>query len=257
MAYKVVVIDDEMPARRIITHFLSNYPDFVVVAEASNGEDAIEICREKRPDVVFIDIHLQDMTGIEIASELIKMKKIPKIIFVTAYSDYALKAFEFSAIDYLLKPIDENRFEKCIKKLQKEMGKSESPTLETVEALLKKHLQVEHCRQKITLEKEGKLYVLSLKDLIYIETEERSTKVISKRGEFITNFSMTEWEERLTQYGFYRPHRSFLINLEEIDEIVVWFNNSLQVRMRGYEKNNIPISRNKVKEFKELVGIEN
>ena len=256
MKYEVIIVDDEVPARLNLISLLSSFPDFQVVGEASNGEDAIDLCREKLPDVVFLDIQLQDMTGFDIANELMSLTKIPKIVFVTAYNEYAIKAFEYSAVDYLLKPMEESRFKKTMQKLGNELKSNPNVALDSVQQLLKKHLQVEHNKQKITLEKDGRLVVLSFKDIVIIETEERNTKVISKRGEFITNTSMQEWEERLEQYGFFRPHRSFLINLDEIDEVVLWFNNSLQVKMRGYEAGNIPISRNKLKEFKELVGLD-
>ncbi|GAB6086785.1 LytR/AlgR family response regulator transcription factor [Alkaliphilus crotonatoxidans] len=257
MGYSVVIIDDEMPARLNLKNLLGQYQDFTIVGEASNGEDALELCREKLPDIVLLDIQLQDMTGFEIAAGLIKLRKPPKIVFVTAYNEYAIDAFEFSAIDYLLKPVDEGRFQKTLQKLREELKNSPQHTLSSVHQLLERHLQLEHNNRKITLEKDGKLFVLCLKDIIYIETEERNTKVVSKRGEYITTTSMTEWEERLEALGFFRPHRSYLINLDEIDEIVLWFNNSLQVKMRGVDNHHIPISRNKLKEFKELVGLEN
>lgn len=256
MIYTIAIIDDEMPARLSLKSLLTQYTDFKIVGEASNGEDAIDLCQRCLPDIVFLDIQLQDMTGFEIAQELIKLPKVPKIIFVTAFNEYAIKAFEFSAIDYLLKPVDEGRFLKTMTKLREEIKNCPQHALDSVQQLLKRHLQYEHKKQKITLEKDGKLFVLCLKDIIYIETEERNTKVISKRGEYLTTTSMTEWEERLSNYGFFRPHRSFLINLDEIDEIVLWFNNSLQVKMRGIQNNPIPISRNKLKEFKDLVGLD-
>lgn len=256
MTYTVIIVDDEMPARLNLAKLLENYPSFQVIGQASDGEDAIQLCSEKLPDVVFLDIQLQDMTGFDIASKLISLSKKPRIVFVTAYNEYAIEAFEYSAIDYLLKPVDENRFHKTIEKLKHDLKSSPQETLNQVQVLLEKHLSIEHKKQKITLEKGDKLYVLSLKDIIFIETEDRNTKVVSKRGDFITTISIGEWEERLIQYGFFKPHRSFLINLDEIDEVLLWFNNSLHIKMRGYSDKTIPISRNKVKEFKELVGLE-
>ncbi len=256
MLYSVVIIDDEMPARLNLRSLLSQYKDFLVAGEASNGEDALQLCRETLPDIVLLDIQLQDMTGFEIAADLMELSKTPKIVFVTAYNEYAINAFECAAADYLLKPVDEGRFLKTIQKLRDELKNNPHYALNSVHQLLERHLQLEHSNRKITLEKDGKLYVLCLKDIIYIETEERNTKVISKRGEYITTTSMAEWEERLNQHGFFRPHRSFLINLDEIDEIVLWFNNSFQVKMRGTKDQTIPISRNKLKDFKELVGLD-
>ncbi|AKL94267.1 sensory transduction protein LytT [Clostridium aceticum] len=256
MIYTVVVVDDELPARRNIINLLNPYADFKIIGEACDGEDAIQLIKEKLPDIVFLDIQLQDMTGFDIAAELINLIKVPKIVFATAFNNYAIDAFEYAAIDYLLKPVDEERFFKTIEKLRKDLKNSTDIALKQVQCLIQQHLSMESKSQKITLEKDDKLYVLSLNDIIFIETGERSTNVVSKRGEFTTSFSMVEWEERLGKHGFFRPHRSFLINLDEIDQVVLWFNNSFQVKMRGSGDKSIPISRNKIKEFKELVGLE-
>lgn len=256
MTYSVIIVDDEMPARLNLIDLLNQHASFKVIGQASDGEDAIQLCRDKLADVVFLDIKLRDMTGFDIASKLINLPKVPKIIFVTAYNEYAIDAFEYSAVDYLLKPVEESRFHKTMQKLKNDLKASPQEALNQVQVLLERHLSIEHKAQKITLEKDDKLYVLCLKDIVFIETEERNTKVVSKRGEFTTTISMGEWEERLIKYGFFRPHRSFLINLDEIDEVVLWFNNSLQVKMREQMNKAIPISRNKTKEFKELVGLE-
>ncbi|QUH27139.1 LytR/AlgR family response regulator transcription factor [Serpentinicella alkaliphila] len=256
MPYQVVIVDDEMPARMNILNLISQHDDFVVVGEASSGTEAVKLCEKAMPDIVFLDIQLQDMTGLDVAAMLIKLPSHPKIVFVTAFNEYAIKAFEFSVVDYLLKPIDEKRFIMTINKLRREVKYSSQTTIDAVHILIKKHLQLEHSKQKISLEKDGKLFVLSPRDIIYIETSNRNTKVISSRGDFISSLSISDWDERLQEHGFFRPHRSFLINLDEIDEIILWFHNSLQIKMRGH-KNNIPISRNKLKEFKEKVGLEN
>lgn len=252
----VIIIDDEMPARMHLKSLLHPYNEFQYVGEAESGEDAILLCQEKQPDVVFLDIQLQDMDGFEIATQLLKLRKVPKIVFATAYNEYAIEAFEYSALDYLQKPVKNERFAKTIEKLREELKSPEFDAMNKVQLLLQHHLSKNTKKQKITLEKDGKLFVLDYKDIIIIETEERNTKVISNRGEFITSTSMVEWEEKLQFYGFFRPHRSFLINLDEIDEIVLWFNNSLQIKMKGYKDKDIPISRNRLKEFKNLVGFE-
>ena len=256
MTYTVIIVDDEMPARLNLINMLKLYSDFKVIGEASDGEDALQLCSEKLADVVFLDIKLRDMTGFDIADKLIELPKPPKIVFVTAYNKYAIDAFEYSAVDYLLKPVDEGRFNKTIKKLKNDLKDSPQKALKQVQILLERHLSIEHKNKKITLEKDDKLYVLSLKDIIFIETEDRNTKVVSKRGDFITTIPIGEWEERLMKFDFFRPHRSFLINLDEIDEIVLWFNNNHHLKMRGIDDITIPISRNKAKEFKELVGLE-
>jgi DNA-binding LytR/AlgR family response regulator len=258
---KVLIVDDEMPARKQVRHLLEkNFSPENIVCEADNGEEAIKIISSEVPDVVFLDIHLHDMSGLDIASFMVENGINSKVVFITAYDKYALKAFEYYAVDYLLKPIEEDRFIKTIAKVEESFKSkaldSHSPNSISIERLLREHLQKEHTQSKITLERDDRFYVLSVLDIIYIETEDRNTKLATKKGVFRSNLNLCQWLDKLPNEKFFRTHRSFIVNTDEIEEVVLWFNNSLQLKMRGIKDTNIPISRGNLKSFKELMGIQ-
>lgn len=259
---RILIVDDEMPARKQLRALIDEFKESeVVMIEANSGEEALNYLNREEFDVVFLDVQLQDMTGLEIAEEMVAREYLSQIVFVTAYNEYALKAFDYAAVDYLLKPIEDQRFKKTLRRIEKEKNparekETQSP-LTTVEQLLKEHLKEEHQPKKITLEREDRLYVIDIKEIIYIETEERCTKVVTNKGDFLSNLTLTEWEEKLWDPPFFRTHRSYLVNLEMIQEVVYWFNNSLQIKMGENPENLIPVSRSKTKSFKERMDIQN
>jgi len=259
---RILIVDDEMPARKQLRALINEFKKSeAIVIEAKSGEEALNLLNDGGFDVVFLDIHLQDMTGLEIAEEMVARKHHSKIVFVTAYDQYALKAFDYAAVDYLLKPIEDLRFEKTLKRLEKEWSsdrkKEMKSPLSTVEQLLKEHLKEEHQPKKITLERDDRLYVVDMKEIIYIETEDRCTKVVTEKGDFLSNLTLTEWEEKLWYPPFFRTHRSYFVNLEKIQEVIFWFNNSLQIKMAENPDNLIPVSRSKTRSFKERMHIQN
>lgn len=259
---RILIVDDEMPARKQLRALIEEFKKSPVdMVEANSGEEALNKLNREVFDVVFLDIQLQDMTGLEIAEEMVARGYRSKIVFVTAYNQYALKAFDYAAVDYLLKPIEDQRFEKTLRRLEKEQIRTrekeiESP-LSTVEQLLKEHLKTEHQPKKITLERDDRLYVVDMSEIIYIETDERCTKVVTEKGDFLSNLTLTDWEEKLWDPPFFRAHRSYLVNLEKIQEVVYWFNNSLQIKMEEHPDQLIPVSRSKTKSFKERMDIQN
>ncbi|NBG87148.1 LytR/AlgR family response regulator transcription factor [Isachenkonia alkalipeptolytica] len=259
---EILIVDDEMPARKQLRALLQDYNSIELsIEEAKSGEEALNFLKGRTFDVVFLDIQLQDMTGLEIAEEMVLRKYPSKIVFVTAFDEYALKAFDYAAVDYLLKPIDDQRFEKTLLRIEKEYREKGKKALEnpisSVQRLLKEHLQEKHQSKKLTLEREDRLYVLDIEEVIYIETEEGNTKVVTSKGDFSSNFTLTEWETKLPDPPFFRIHRSFLVNLEKIEEVVYWFNNSLQIKVKERPDNLIPVSRSRSKSFKKKMNIQN
>ncbi len=262
---EVLIVDDEMPARKQLRSLIEEFKNTEMgIREAKSGEEALDYLTREVFDVVFLDIQLQDMTGLEIAEEMGLRKVSTKIVFVTAYDEYALKAFDYAAVDYLLKPIEDQRFEKTLQRIEEEYHARQAKgrelvdnPLSSVERLLKEHLMAEHQSQKLTLEREDRLYVMDVQDVIYVETEEGNTKVVTNKGDFSSNLTLTEWEDKLPEPPFFRTHRSFLVNLEKVEEVVSWFNNSLQVKMKDRGDHLIPVSRSKTKNFKKKMNIQN
>lgn len=260
MNMRILVVDDEMPARKQLRVLIEEYgKNTLIVEEANNGETALNQLKTNSFDVVFLDIHLPDSTGLDIAEEVVTRGYATKIVFVTAYDEYALKAFDYAAVDYLLKPIEEKRFRKTLLYLEREFEKKgeiqKINSLLAMEELLNQHLKIEHRRKKLTLERDERLYVVDEEDILYVETEDGNTKVITKKGDFYSNLSLVEWQDKLTDPPFFRTHRSFLVNLEEVQEVLYWFNNALQLKMKEDAERFIPVSRSNTKRFKEKMNI--
>lgn len=259
---KILIVDDEMPARKQVESLLKEYgKEPYEIQEAKSGAEALEKLNTGNFDVVFLDIQLQDLTGLQVAREMVRKKLQTKIVFVTAFDQYAIEAFDYFAVSYLLKPMEEERFQRTLKKIEEEgiskdqtQGKPENP-LASVEAMLQKHLEEDHRMQKITLEKEDRLYVFNPSEIIFIETEGRNTKVTTAKGVFSSNQSLRDWEMQLPEHLFFRSHRSFLVNMEEIEEVIYWFNHALQLKMRGIDHSKVPISRSNTKAFKKRMGM--
>lgn len=252
---RCMIVDDEAPAREEIKYLLQKYDGVEVVAEAEEGKKAFEIIKREKPDVVFLDIQMRGMSGFDVADELLKLENCPLIVFITAFDQYAIKAFEINAVDYILKPISSERLKSTMDRLSNllkrgsgDMGKV------NIEELLK-YISKPRQIQKISVYSNGKHIPLDPYEIIYIGVEGRNTVIKSKKGEFISNLNLGELEEKLKDFPFFRSHRSFLINLEEIQEIDNWFHGTYQITMRGFPKEKIPVSRSNAPKFREMMNL--
>ena len=178
------------------------------------------------------------MNGINLGKIISKIYPEVKIIFITAYKDYAVDAFEVKAFDYLLKPYSEERIRNLLKSLV---------STKSVDNILNRNTSL----KKITINMDEKIYVLSLSDVDYIEANEKETLIFANKKRYISKIKISKWEEMLEGYNFYRCHRSYIVNLDKIVEIEQWFNSSWIIKLKNYSS-TIPVSRNNIKELKEL-----
>ena len=246
---KVFLIDDEQPAIDELQWLLEKYKDIEVADTFARPRKALEAILMKEPEAIFLDIQMPEMDGFELAEALLRLRKPPKIVFVTAYDDYAIQAFEVNAVDYLLKPVESCRLEQALTRLR-EAVQPKGP----VEKVIKDHYLAGRAK-RLPLWKDDRIHLISPEDIVYLETHEGETDIYTAKGHFITSESMGHYEEILAGYGFYRCHRSYMIRLEAISEIIPWFNNTYQVKVIGYGDADIPVSRRNVKEFKELLQL--
>ena len=206
---KVLIADDEKAGRVLIKQYLDDYPDLVLVAEVNNGVDAINEINRFKPDLVFLDIQMPGKTGFEVLNHL---EEIPKIIFSTAYDEYALKAFEVHAVDYLLKPYTKERFRLAVEKLNSNSG------------------QIENLAQSIFMEDTSypsrvlvhfnkKLITVKCEDIVWIEAYGDYSKVHTENQVYLSNFGITDLEQKLNPQLFLRVHRSSMINLDRVKEL--------------------------------------
>lgn len=245
--FKTVIIDDERLAREELKSVLKDFVEINIIDEAQNGDEGIEKIKQHKPDLIFLDVSMPGMTGFEM---LKKLEEIPHVIFVTAYDEYALKAFEVNALDYLLKPIDTDRLAETIEKLkQKEDADFESNQVS-------KHTRSE---RPLTLEdsvfiKDGeKCYFVKLKEVRMLESDGNYVKVYFGKNRPLILRSLNSFEEKLDHAYFFRANRKFIINLEWIEHIENWFNGGLQVELKGGDK--IEISRRQAIRFKDMMSL--
>ncbi len=246
---KIAVIDDERPARReLISQILDVKPD-CVVKEADSGGGALELFNEEGDfDIIFIDINLNDMEGTTLAATVKKLIPQAKIVFATAYSQYAAKAFEMEIDDYILKPFDPDRVRHVLEKCMKNSSQDQETT-ETVRGV------AAAASARIPIQINHSIRFLDVSQIIYGETQGRGTLIHTKTGNCEVNQLLGDLEKKLQPYGFFRIHKSYLVNLEYITEIFPWTGNGLALKLKGYENIVLPVGREKLKTLKQILNI--
>ena len=208
-----IIVEDELPAREELKYFLNEEKEIKLIEEFESPLDTLNFLEKNMIDVVFLDINMPDMNGINLGKIISKIHPEVKIIFITAYKDYAVDAFEVKAFDYLLKPYSEERIRNLLKSLV---------STKSVDNILNRNTSL----KKITINMDEKIYVLSLTDVDYIEANEKETLIFANKKRYVSKIKISKWEEMLEGYNFYRCHRSYIINLDKIVEIEQWFNSS-------------------------------
>lgn len=243
---KVLVIDDERLAREELKSLLNSFNSLEIVGEAKNGVEGIEKIQEETPDLVFLDIQMPGMNGFEM---LKKLEYIPKVVFVTAYDEYALKAFEFNALDYLLKPVDPERLKETIQKLQ--LPEEEFST--KLDVLPERKDKILELGDKVFIKDGEKCWFIDINEIRMFESDGNYVKVYFDKFRPLILRSLNSLEERLDPKLFFRANRKFIINLNWVNGIENWFNGGLQVSLKDGEK--VEISRRQAIRFKELMSL--
>ena len=206
---KVLIADDEKAGRILIKEFLEDYPDLVLIAEVNNGVDAINEINRFKPDLVFLDIQMPGKTGFEVLNHL---DEIPKIIFSTAYDEYALRAFEVHAVDYLLKPYTKERFKTAVARLN-------SNTSSIGELAQTVFMEDTAYPSRVLVQYNKKLITIKCEDIVWVEAYGDYSKVHTKNQAYLSNFGITDLEQKLDPQLFLRVHRSSIINLDRVKEL--------------------------------------
>lgn len=210
---RTILIDDEPLARDIVKHYLSDFPHIEVVAECSDGFEGIKAITQHQPDFIFLDIQMPKINGFEML-ELVE--KPPAVIFTTAFDEYAIKAFEVSAVDYLLKPIEKSRFDLAIQKLPSRLNSAgEDETKELLDSAALSPAQ----NNRVVVKKNGVIKIISVSDIHYLEADDDYVKMSTVEGIFHKNKTMSFFEQTLDSAQFIRIHRSYIINLAQVTKI--------------------------------------
>ena len=241
---RIIIIDDESLARNRIKKLLSHENDIEIVGECKNGLEAVKCIKEKHPDIIFLDVQMPELDGFQVLQE-IKSDNIPVIIFVTAYDRYALKAFEVHAVDYLLKPFDDDRFYEALQhaknSLQSKKDNSLQKKLQLLISDLSKDSQGDDSTNKKTIERiviksSGKINFIKIKDIIRIKAAGKYLSILTSEGEHLLRKTMNEIEEELDNQQFMRIHRSTIINIDYIKEMQTYYRGEYVVILSTGEK---------------------
>ena len=241
---KVIIVDDEYPARKELRYFIEKYTDINIMAEFDNGLDVLNYIQENTLDAIFLDINIPKLDGMLLAKTIDKFEKRPKIIFITAYDDYAVEAFNLEIFDYILKPYSDERIISMLNRLENKCNKNN----------YNDKTEYKKVSNKISLWKNNKIHIVDVNDIYYCEARERYTHIFTKDEEYEIREGISEVEKTIDHDNFFRSHRSYLVNLEKIEEVIPWFNNTYILKLNK-GKYEITVSRGRVKLFRQLMNI--
>ena len=258
MPLSTVIVDDEELARDELTYLLKNAGDVNIVAQGKNGLEAVNLIKEHSPDLVFLDVQMPGLDGFGVIKKLLDKKiPLPKIVFATAFDQYAVKAFEVNAVDYLLKPFDKKR---VAQSLQKARAKDpDGLPAERIETLVRMLESQKPQPSKLLLKALGRMFLVDQKDICYASIEDGVITVVTGGVSGMEGQSncrtLEELLDSLDTKLFWRAHRSYVVNINRIREVIPWFKSSYQLRMDDKKQSEIPVSRAQTKRLRELFGL--
>jgi two-component system, LytTR family, response regulator len=244
---KVIIIDDEPLARSIVKEYLQKHPDLAIVQECNDGFEGLKAIQQHEPDLIFLDIQMPKINGFEM---LELTEEPPAVIFATAFDEYAIKAFEAHAIDYLLKPFNQERFDKAIAKWNEQRNASvKDSTKELLETASLSPAQ----NQRIVIKDGSKIKIIPVQDVFYLEAADDYVKVHTKDGYFLKNKTMNHFEQALDNQHFVRSHRSYIVNIQQITRIDPYEKDNHVAILRSGAK--VPVSRSGYGKLREVLGL--
>lgn len=253
MRLRAVLVDDEFPARGELRCLLEEIGGVHVLKECEDGDEALLLLQSNEADVVFLDIQMSSKDGLTAAAEIRRLLKPPKIVFTTGYSEYAVQAFELNAVDYLIKPYSRRRLEQTLIRIldmKKAEGIGDRKTLETLNRIR------DRGQGRFPVWDNDRLIVLDNNEIFFAHAlEKRKTLLCTVKGNYTTSLTLKEIESRLSFSKFLRIHKSYIVNLEKIREVIPWFNNTYVLMLEGCPEKNIPVGRHYIKQFNQVMGI--
>jgi two-component system LytT family response regulator/two-component system response regulator LytT len=263
MSLSAVIVDDEQLSRDELVYLLKSVGDVDVVAQGANGLDAVNLIKEHSPDLAFLDVQMPGLDGFGVIKRLIDKKiPLPQVVFATAFDQYAVKAFEVNAVDYLLKPFDKKRVSQAVQKVRQRVASKAAGTdkiatlIDMLEARQAELATKTPQTSKVLIKAAGRLFLVDQKEICFASIEDGVISVVTPTMEGQSNCrTLEELLESLDQNLFWRAHRSYLVNINRIKEVVPWFKSSYQLRMGDKNGTEVPVSRAQTKRLRELFGL--
>lgn len=241
---KAIIVEDEFLAQQELSWMIQHYSKIEIEACFDDGLDVLKYLQQHRVDVIFLDINIPSLDGMLLAQNIHQFAHKPLIVFITAWKEHAVEAFELEAFDYILKPYQESRIVTMLNKLE--------ATAQAQQAV--SHLSATPAPQTVNLIKDERIIVTDVNDIYYVEAHEKLTFVYTRRESYVMSMNITEFCSRLPEQQFFRCHRSYCVSLSKIREIEPWFNNTYLLKLRDLEF-QVPVSRSKVKQFRQLMRL--
>lgn len=238
-----MIVEDERLARDELAYLLRQEKEVVLCPDAKSGEELLSLQEMYQPDVIFLDIQMPGLSGIEVARQLQKKGEVPLIVFTTAYYQHAVEAFDLEAVDYLLKPYDENRFKKAMTRVRRHLNSRST----SGKKLSQGGESTSFTSSKLLIENGEKVVVLSPEMICYAARSQRIIEIYTENDRIESKMTLLELESKLQGYPFFRSHRSYLVNLEYIQEITPWFNGAYNLILKDKQRSKIPVSRSAAK----------
>ncbi|ORM63180.1 DNA-binding response regulator [Pantoea rodasii] len=239
---KAIIVEDEFLAQQELSWMIQQHSQISIEACFDDGLEVLKYLQNHRVDVIFLDINIPSLDGMLLAQNINQFAHKPLIVFITAWKEHAVDAFELEAFDYILKPYHESRIITMLNKLEASAQQQAQP-----------HAQ-QNVPQTVNLVKDERIIVTDINDIYYVEAHEKLTFVYTRREAYVMSMAISEFCSRLPEQLFFRCHRSYCVNLSKIREIEPWFNNTYLVKLRDLDA-QVPVSRSKVKAFRLLMRL--
>lgn len=239
---RVIIIDDEPYSRDELIFLLNSYDHIEVIAEAESAKEGMEKILSLQPDVIFVDIEMGEMSGLDMVEIVRNVKQPPRIVFATAYPDHAAKAFRLDAVDYLLKPFSNEELTDTVKRLDQYFSEQDHQKDEVT------------LSGKLAVELDGSIVYIPPETVLYCSRVDREIHIYTEQNMYQSKLSLKELEQKLLNFSFFRTHKSFVVNLNKVERLIPWFNGAYQLQVTG-RKEEIPVSRNYVKQLRKKLEL--
>lgn len=259
MDLRVLVVDDEQLAREELRFQLEQLDGVVVVGEAGNGIEALRLVEDMTPDLVLLDVQMPGLGGFEVAQRVLNAERPPQVVFVTAFDQYAIDAFEVNAVDYLLKPVEQSRLEQAVQRARRRIT-SERPggglANEELERIVQLVTERQARRGRVAIKVGERFLLASAEDIIYASVVEDAIVVVTTTVSGTSNYrTLDDLQGHLDPSVFWRVHRSHLVNINKVKEIVPWFSRNYILKMKDAKATEIPVSRSQTKRLREYLRL--
>jgi two-component system, LytTR family, response regulator LytT len=259
VSLRTVVVDDEQLAREELCFQLQQLDGIEVIAQAENGIEALRVIEEHRPDLVMLDVQMPGITGFEVARRVIDAGVESQLVFVTAYDQYAIDAFEVNAVDYLLKPVETARLTTAVERVRRRMAAergAKGSTPDDLERLLQLVSERQARREQLAIKVEDRFLLVQADEVVHASVENEEVRVVTNSLSGTSNYrTLDELQARLDPAVFWRVHRSHLVNINRIKEIVPWFSRNYILKMRDAKGTEIPVSRSQTRRLREYLKL--